>query len=172
MPGDSASKAQVAQPAFADHGHDHEQCRRDALERAAAMCRRRGARLTEGRRRVLELVWQSHSPVGAYELLDALRAQGANAAPPTVYRALDFLVEQGLVHRIESLNAFIGCALPDEAHGTQFLICESCGDAAEISDRTIGGAIGDVAQFTGFDARRSTVEVFGTCPNCQTASGR
>src|SRR5918999_799750 len=105
------------------HPHDHLSCIGDALDRAAVLCDQRGARLTPLRRRVLELVWRGHEPVGAYDLL----AQMGRAAPPTVYRALDFLIEQGLVHRIESLNAYVGCDRPEAAHASQFLICTDCG---------------------------------------------
>ena len=95
--------------AFARPGHDHRACVDEALDGAVELCRKRGARLTGTRQRILELVWAGHRPVGAYELLAALGRDGQPAAPPTVYRALDFLVDQGLVHRIESLNAFVGC---------------------------------------------------------------
>src|SRR5690606_10698879 len=89
--------------------HDHEQCVSDALAAAEQVCERSGARLTPVRRGVLGLVWQSHRPMGAYDLLDTLaREDDRRPAPPTVYRALDFLQEHGLVHRIASLNAFIG----------------------------------------------------------------
>ena len=109
-----------------DTRHDHRHCLKDALDRAAALCRDRGVRLTPIRRRVLELVWSGHRPLGAYDILDALQAERRGAAPPTVYRALDFLREQGLVHRIESRNSFVGCPDPDTPHGGQFLICRTC----------------------------------------------
>ena len=86
------------------------------LDRAEAICRARGARLTAQRRRVLELVLGAGRPLGAYELLDALRREGGGAGPPTVYRALEFLVAHGLVHRIETLHAFVGCDHPGELH--------------------------------------------------------
>src|SRR5687767_3862769 len=105
---------------FAPPGHDHALCVDDALAAAERQCAAKGARLTEQRRRVLELIWKSHAPVGAHTLLDRLREQGVRAQPPTVYRALEFLVENGLIHRIESLNAYIGCAEPAERHVGQF----------------------------------------------------
>ncbi|MDO6806861.1 transcriptional repressor, partial [Wenyingzhuangia sp. 1_MG-2023] len=77
--------------------------------------------------RVLELIWQSHKPVGAYELLPALANDGFNSAPPTVYRALDFLLDLGLVHRLHSLNAYVGCNHPGANHPVCFFICEHCG---------------------------------------------
>ena len=121
--------------AFARPDHDHHACVSEALVGAAELCRKRGVRLTGTRQRILELVWAGHRPVGAYELLAALGRDGRPAAPPTVYRALDFLVAQGLVHRIESLNAFVGCPAPARPHRGQFLICRACGASAEVTDR-------------------------------------
>ena len=96
------------------------------------LCSAQGARLTPIRQRVLELVWANHKPVGAYDLLPKLAAEGFNSAPPTVYRALDFLLELGLVHRISSLNAFIGCTHPGEVHPSCFFVCRECGKAQEL----------------------------------------
>lgn len=147
--------------------HNHRQCVEDAIAEAAELCRRRGARLTELRKRVLELIWQSHQPIGAYAVLDALRAERSGAAPPTVYRALDFLLEHGLVHRIESLNAFIGCTQPSRTHGGQFLICRACGDAVEMDDGRVDQAIQASAADAGFDVQSRVVEAVGLCPHCQ-----
>src|SRR5262245_38713286 len=127
--------------AFPRAGHDHGRCVDDAIAAAAELCARSGDRLTPLRRRVLELVWTGHRPVGAYALLDQLKQDGRSAAPPTVYRALDFLLERGLVHRLASLNAYCGCVHPGEAHLVQFLICRDCGTAAELADRRVGEAI-------------------------------
>lgn len=146
--------------------HDHESCIADALTRADGLCRGRGVRLTPLRRRVLEIIWGSHRPIGAYAVLSALRDERESAAPPTVYRALDFLIEQGLVHRIQSLNAFVGCNEPEHAHSGVFLICGDCGDALEIEDARLDGAIHDVAVGHGFSLKRRTVEATGTCPRC------
>ena len=159
--------------AFPAPGHDHDHCVEDALTRAEALCRSHGSRLTEIRREVLELVWKNHAPVGAYELMEMLeeRRRGAGArrarvAPPTVYRALDFLPENRLIHRIESLNAFIGCSNPEADHSGRFLICERCGVAAEIEDDALEQALVRSAERHGFSARRITVEVAGTCHDC------
>ena len=106
---------------LASRPHDHSHCVTHALGEAESLCTKSGVRLTDLRRRVLELVWQSHKPLGAYDILAVLSEQdGRRAAPPTVYRALDFLLENGLVHRIASLNAFIGCNHPGHAHPVSY----------------------------------------------------
>ncbi len=153
---------------FSDNGHDHETCAETALAAAADICAKGGAQLTPLRRRVLELIWRSHAPVGAYELLRALAETKPGAAPPTVYRALNFLLAHGLVHRIECLNAFIGCAHPRLEHGGQFLICGDCGAAAEVHDPRVDAAIGRRAAELGFTVSRKTVEVQGLCGPCQS----
>ncbi|MGE0723277.1 MAG: Fur family transcriptional regulator [Alphaproteobacteria bacterium] len=155
--------------AFPAPTHDHGRCIADALDRAEALCAGRGARLTGLRRQVLELVWESHGPIGAYDLLDRLRKIRSGAAPPTVYRALDFLIDQGLVHRIARLNAFIGCAQPDAPHQGQFLICTRCGSAAELDEPEIARAIERRASGLGFRVEHQTVEVVGLCPRCHGA---
>lgn len=131
------------------------------------MCAGRGLRLTDLRRRVLELVWRSHEPVGAYQILSKLRRRGRSAAPPTVYRALEFLLDQGFVHRIESQSAFVGCSHPESSHAGQFLICGSCGTAAELDDQRIRKAVAKGAKKVGFAVERQTIEVRGLCPRCR-----
>ena len=108
------------------------------LAAAEKLCADKGLRFTPLRRRVLELVWSSHKPVGAYALLDQLRDEDLGSAPPTVYRALDFLIENGLIHRIERMNAFVGCSHPGEAHRGFFLICGECGNAEEMESDGVG----------------------------------
>lgn len=147
--------------------HDHQRCIAQALAAAEEECRRRGARLTDIRRRVLELVWASHRPVGAYALLEMLGRDGRPAAPPTVYRALDFLVEQGLVHRIALLNAFVGCCRPGRPHNGQFLLCAECGTAVELDDAEVDAAVERAAERLGFSVTRRTVEIEGLCPQCR-----
>lgn len=148
--------------------HDHRQCVASALGAAERICDRRRVKLTPLRRRILELVWRSHAPVGAYEILELLAAsEGRRAAPPTVYRSLDFLIEQGLVHRIESLNAFAGCAHPESAHEAQYLICDDCGDAVEIEIDGLDRQIGKAAAAQGFEVGGRTIEVRGHCQTCR-----
>ncbi|TYO99181.1 Fur family zinc uptake transcriptional regulator [Geothermobacter ehrlichii] len=149
--------------------HDHGDCVRQALDRAEQVCRARGARLTPLRRRVLELLWQSHRPVGAYDLLARLQREG-RAAPPTVYRTLDFLLRLGLVHRIASLNAWIGCCRPDEPHSGQFLICRSCNALDELNVSQVDDSIRNASQRAGFIVEEQTVEIFGLCHHCREAN--
>ena len=133
------------------------------------MCAERQGRLTPIRRRVLELVWGSHRPIGAYDILATLQQDGRSAAPPTVYRALDFLMAHGLVHKIESLNAFVGCADPSRQHSGQFFICETCRSAAEVTDADVAQALASCAQRLGFAVKSQTVEFRGLCPACRGA---
>jgi len=153
---------------FPSAQHDHGHCVRDALAAAEISCRDQGAKLTPIRRRVLELVWANHEPVGAYGLLDRLAAEGMKAEPPTVYRALDFLLAHGLVHRLERLNAYVGCSHSPGPHAAQFLICTGCGRVAELDDPAIGAALQDGASARGFTISRQTVEVEGLCADCRS----
>jgi len=146
--------------------HNHQLCIEDALDRAEAVCAARGARLTPIRRRVLEIVWGQHQPIGAYAILERLRKENAGAAPPTVYRALEFLMAQGLVHRLASLNAFIGCPQPEAIHTSQFLICTSCGEVTEIDGGEITASARRKAAERGFSLDRLTIELAGRCPRC------
>lgn len=136
------------------------------LQRAEALCRKRGARLTDQRKTVLRLLCESEKPMSAYELLDGLRDTIRNPAPPTVYRALDFLLEQGLVHKLESLHAFVGCSHPEHPHASQFLICGDCGEVAEVEDPTITKSLQAAGKAAGFRTERPVVELLGTCANC------
>lgn len=155
---------------LASRPHDHSRCVSHALAEAESICARQGLRLTALRKRVLELVWQSHKPLGAYDILGVLSEEdGRRAAPPTVYRALDFLLENGLVHRIASLNAFVGCNQPEHAHQGQFLICRSCHAAIELEKTSISEAIVASATDVGFSVEGQTVEVVGLCAGCQEA---
>lgn len=151
------------------HGHDHDACITDALTKAEAHCMGTGGKLTPIRRRVLELIWQSHRPAGAYDLLAQMSADGQKVAPPTVYRALDFLVEHGLVHRVESLNAFIGCTEPGHAVQQEIFLCKTCGTAIEINDPELGSRIQQDAKALDFAIERQTIEVVGTCRDCRRA---
>jgi Fur family transcriptional regulator, zinc uptake regulator len=139
------------------------------LNRADRICETRGARLTDLRRQVLGLILDSPAPTGAYDLLERLRTTRNGAAPPTVYRALDFLQEQGLVHKLERLSAFVGCVAHDSDHAAQFLICRSCGRVIEIEDHKLAHALNDAAQRRGFTVGKATIEAEGQCAACAAA---
>ena len=151
---------------FKKRRHNHSHCINAAIGEAEAICMQRGVRLTEIRRRVLELVWEGHRPVKAYNILDELTRENRRAAPPTVYRALDFLLDAGLVHRIETLNAYVGCGGPRAPHVGQFLVCRKCGAVAEINDPKITQLVAKKAVALNFKVERQTVEVAGLCPDC------
>jgi Fur family zinc uptake transcriptional regulator len=146
--------------------HNHKDCVEEALQSAEEVCSQKGVRLTDLRRRVLELVWESHRPVGAYYILEALMKE-QRAAPPTVYRALSFLQEHGLVHRIASLNAYVGCISPQTDHSGQFLICGTCQESTEILNEKVSNALQETAMSAGFDVHQQTVEIIGTCNRCR-----
>lgn len=152
---------------FHSPDHDHTSCVDAALTHAEALCEQRGERLTPLRRRVLQLVWDSHKPVKAYDLLDHLSEGRKRAAPPTVYRALEFLHDAGLVHRIESLNAFVGCADPTRRHSAQFLICRACESVAELNDASLSARVVTSAGKLGFAVEEQRIEIKGLCRDCQ-----
>ena len=150
------------------HEHSHEP---DAFMRAvAANCELRGLRLTPLRERVLNLVAASPIPAKAYDLLDQLKDEHSSAAPPTIYRALDFLLENGFIHKLESINAYVGCHHPAESHQVPFLICDVCEGATELcDDGAVAGLIEKRAGSLGFRAQAQTLEVHGVCKNCRAA---
>lgn len=149
--------------------HDHAACVADALSRAHELCRIRGERLTTLREQVLVLVLQSHRPLGAYDLLDGLNQQGRKAAPPTIYRTLDFLQQAGLVHRIASLNSFVACHQPGKPHSGCFLICQCCRNILELQTAAVHQAIHAASAEQGFTVAEATIEVAGLCPACKEA---
>lgn len=151
---------------FPADAHDHRHCVRNAMDDAERLCTREGLRLTPIRRRVLELIWQSHRPSGAYDLLERLAADGHRPSPPTVYRALDFLLAHGLVHRVNSRNAFVGCTHPGEEHMAQIFLCDRCGVAVEQADGPLNRRIRRAADDLHFTIREQAVEIVGLCPNC------
>jgi Fur family zinc uptake transcriptional regulator len=127
-------------------------------------------RLTPVRRRVLEILLESHRALGAYDVLNRLAAEGFGNQPPVAYRALDFLEEQGLAHRIQRLNAFTACTNPGEAHAPVFLICRGCNLVAEAPAAPVLAALQGAAAESGFQIERSTIEALGLCPGCQAAA--
>ena len=141
--------------------HDHRVCVASALAAAEAQCAASGARLTPIRRRVLEILLAEHRALGAYDVLELLRAEGLGSQPPVAYRALDFLVAHGLAHRVERMNAFIACSHPGETHAPAFLICRVCETVAETDAPKVATS--------GFEVEQTVVEAEGVCPNCKAA---
>lgn len=159
---------------FAEPGHDHRACAGAVLERAEALCAARGARLTDIRRKVLAALAADHAPAGAYDVIERLAEEGGRPpAPITVYRALDFLLAQGLAHRIESRNAYVACSHDHgdgESDPTVFLICERCGAVGEASAREFTRALDQLARASGFRPRAPVIEVSGECAHCRESA--
>lgn len=139
------------------------------ISEAEQRCTAAGESLTPLRKRVLELLLDQHGPAKAYDLLPLLNDE-KTAKPPTIYRALDFLVRMGLAHRIESLNAFVACDVGACARSTIFLICEKCGGAEEFDAGHALVDLTEAARKDGFAIRRTMIEASGLCSNCQHAA--
>ncbi|KFE36941.1 Fur family transcriptional regulator [Thioclava atlantica] len=146
--------------------HDHARCADTALSRAETLAFERGIRLTPVRRRALEILLEEHRAMGAYDVLERLAADGFGNQPPVAYRALEFLVENGLAHRVRRLNAFAACMHPGEDHAPVFLICRECGEVAEAEAEEVRTALRAAAERLGFTIERATLEATGLCPNC------
>ncbi|PTV97716.1 Fur family zinc uptake transcriptional regulator [Rhodobacter aestuarii] len=154
-------------PGCAFGQHDHAHCAGAVLERAAAEAERRGLRFTPVRKRVLEILLEAHRAMGAYEVLDRLAAEGFGNQPPVAYRALEFLVEAGLAHRVQRLNAFAACMHPGEAHAPVFLICRECDTVVEAEAAPLRQALDLVAGELAFTVERASFEALGLCPDCR-----
>lgn len=164
MTSDSQKKHAIGPLGFAKHNHSA--CVSDGLSTAESLCAEGGHRFTPVRRKVLEILLQDHRALGAYAILDRLREDGFGSQPPVAYRALDFLVSNGLAHKIERLNAFIACSHPNDTHAPAFMICRLCDAVAETQSSSARGALGDAARATGFRIERTVVEAEGVCPAC------
>jgi len=160
-----SKKANVISPFHGEHDHTH--CQSQAMQTALQECKRQGLRLTTIRQQVLEIIWGSHNPIGAYDVLQKLQEAGHKPAPPTAYRALEFLVTAKLVHRVESLNAYIGCPSPGANHQCQFYICTQCGHIAELNSPAVSKALQAGADELGFKGMQPVIEVHGVCNSCQ-----
>ena len=158
----------MSQPVFHAPDHDHERCTADALKHAETLCAERAQRLTPIRRQVLEVLLESHNPLGAYEIMDRAAAGGARPAPITIYRALDFLRDNGLVHRIESRNAFVAC-VNNHASGdlVVFLLCERCGAVGEAASVAVADQLKAAARAAGFTPKTPVIEITGVCSHCR-----
>lgn len=131
-----------------------------------------GLRLTPVRRRTLEILLEEHRALGAYDVLDRLASDGFGKQPPVAYRALDFLVENGLAHRIDRLNAFAACAIPDKQHDPVFLICSGCDAVEELHAADVNAGMHETAKQAGFQIQRMNIEVLGLCPSCCAETSR
>ena len=146
--------------------HRHNLCIKDALTRAEQVCSKRSIRLTPTRRKVLELIWQSHKPIKAYGLLAKLSTEGHIEKPPTVYRALDFLLENHLIHKIESSNAFIGCEVDHNKLDSKFFVCDECKEVKEMYEPKLDKTLLETSQKQGFVPNQTSIEIHGTCARC------
>jgi Fur family transcriptional regulator, zinc uptake regulator len=149
-----------------DHAHDHHH--HDAMAEAEAHCASKGLKLTDMRRQVFEALVKSPQAMGAYDLIDALANAGhKRLAPISVYRTLDFLLEAGLAHKIESRNAFVACP---HQHGTQevvvFMICDQCGKVQESTSDAVSKALASVASGLHFTPKGQVIEMHGRCAGC------
>ena len=146
--------------------HDHRSCVHTALAAVEAHCAAKKLQFTPVRRRVLEILLSEHRAMGAYDILDVLRAEGMGSQPPVAYRALEFLTTHRFVHKIERLNAFIACTHPGETHTPAFLICRACDAVAEAQAEPTRGMLGHAADAAGFAIEQAVIEAVGLCPNC------
>jgi Fur family zinc uptake transcriptional regulator len=163
----------LTKPTFPAPDHDHHRCAAEAIDHAERVCAQRAQKFTPIRRQVLQALLSSHRPLGAYEVIDELAKAMPRPAPITVYRALDFLMVNGLVHRIESRNAYLACAHDHDADATAmvaFLICDDCGSVGEIPAAPVAQSLNAAARSSGFAPKLSVVEITGTCAHCQKAT--
>lgn len=137
------------------------------LTQAQSLCDDRGARFTQTRQKVLELMLRHGGAVSAYDLLDSLKETDVGAKPPTVYRALDFLLEQHFIHRVESQNAFIACNHFSDSHQLQLFICENCKEVQEVHSPQIQQSMNEQARLNDFEIHTQTIEARGLCHNCR-----
>lgn len=152
--------------------HNHAICVSDAIKQVEKLCREQSLRLTPVRRRVLEILLEEHKALGAYDLLDRLNAENLGSQPPVVYRALDFLMSNGFVHKLQRLNAYVACGHLNDAHTPVFMICQSCNSVAEADIGENLGPIDKAADAVGFSIEHQVIEADGLCPACQPSNER
>ena len=156
-----------ANPSQACHHPEHHVHEPTAyIQEVGKLCSERGLRLTPLRERVLRLIASAGKPLKAYTLLDMMHDGRGAVAPPTVYRALDFLLDNGFIHKLESINAFVGCHQPRSHHSVPFLICDRCQVAVELEDEGVTRLLIQQANALGFVPQAQTLEVHGVCANC------
>jgi Fur family transcriptional regulator, zinc uptake regulator len=149
--------------------HDHAHCKAELISRAEEICKSRGSRLTGQRRDILACVAEGHAAVGAYEIIEKMAKTGVRHAPVTIYRALEFLTDHGLVHKIECRNAYVACSHSHEGKPAALLICEKCGLVAEVDAPDMSQTIARKAKGLGFTPRQTVLELMGTCQSCERA---
>lgn len=157
----------LAPPANVFEKHNHRQCLTGGMKGARSFCQAKGLRLTPVRARVLEILLENHRAMGAYEILERLNSEDLGRQPPVVYRALDFLVANGFVHKLERLNAFAACCQPELGHQPMFLICQDCSQVAEMPIGQLGLQIDQSADILGFQVTSHVIELLGSCAACQ-----
>ena len=158
----------ATKPAFPAPDHDHDRCAADAIRHAERVCERRAQRFTPIRRQVLRALLSSHRPLGAYEVIDELAKAMPRPAPITVYRALEFLRDNALIHRIESRNAFVACVHNHaSAEPVVFLICERCGTVGEAASMAVAATLSSAARAAGFTPKSPVIEIGGICAHCR-----
>lgn len=147
--------------------HDHNACISANIDAVDSHCRAAGLQLTPARRRVMEILLEQHRAMGAYEILDVLRNEGIGSQPPVVYRALDFLMNNGFAHKIERTNSYTACMHVGTDHAPAFLICRACEGVVETKSELSKDVLGNAAKNTGFAIERVVIEAEGLCPKCQ-----
>jgi len=142
---------------------NHSQCKKSALKEAEKVCEQLGARFTDQRRNVFEILWQNHKAMTAADIMQEMD----NKQPPITYRALDFLKKSGLIHHVTSLNAYVGCIhAKDPNHVGQLLICTNCHEIAEIEPENAVSELINEAKSQGFTPSLTHIEMLGLCQDC------
>ena len=138
----------------------------NSIQEAEHYCQENGLNFTPVRRKVLEILLQKNTAIGAYEILDLLREAGFKNQPPVAYRALEFLVQNGFAHKIEQLNSFIGCTHPGKDHSPAFMICRNCDSVSEEEALTRNFSVSQIASKAGFTVEKAVIEARGLCHSC------
>lgn len=151
---------------------NHENCISTTINQVEKICAENGLRFTKIRKAVLEIIWESHRPIKAYDILTKISNINYSEKPPTVYRALDFLMENGFVHKINSLNSYVGCSHPNEHSDCYFIICSICNEVQECCDSTITKTIKKILNKNTFKHDYIALEVNGQCNYCSDVSDK
>lgn len=164
--GPKANPGQSTVKVLAFTQHDHARCKRGAMRAVLSLCKARNLRLTPVRQQTLEILLESHNALGAYEVLEQLATSGYGEKPPMVYRALGFLMEQGFVHKLEKLNAYVACVEPGNCAHPCLMVCKLCGRVAEQSVPDAVKQLTAAASQLGFSTAASVMELSGVCKQC------